>query len=463
MAFQIIGILLLLVLVFLVWRISYRPDKKKRFLTTKDGRIHILHGMNVISAAKSDPLRVGGTTKQDFLDLSERWGFNAVRLLIFWDGIEPQKGVYDEEYLARVRERLDWCAEAGLTVILDLHQDLYSIQFGGDGAPDWAVITNDEPFERQEPWELNYVQPAVRAAINNFWFDGEQHEELQTHYINAALKALDTLADHPTVIGIDLYNEPTMATLHGLLHFERKYLTDFTQKLINTIREKHTDLWIFFEPSALGPNQGFRSGLGKLNDPREGEPRLVYFPHIYTLDLDINGQYMGLPLHIHFWAHQRRRETRRFQTPMMVGEFGLDENKPGALAFLTKALNVFDNIASGWTYWSYDRGGWGILSQEGEEMQKAEVLERPYPQKVAGTQPEYHWNPVDKVFTLSYETTTSKLPTEIYLPNRHWPEGWQLVNQGVEIESSFNEETRVLSVTAKEAGLVKIEIVPAKS
>ncbi|MEE4193975.1 MAG: cellulase family glycosylhydrolase, partial [Anaerolineae bacterium] len=334
MAYQLIALVLLLIVIFLLWRITYLPDQKKHFLTGKDGRIHILHGMNVISAAKSDPLRVGGTTKQDFLDLSQRWGFNAVRLLIFWDGIEPQQGVYDEAYLQRVRQRLDWCEEAGLSVILDLHQDLYSIQFGGDGAPDWAVLTDGQPFERQEPWELNYVQPAVQAAIDNFWFKGEQHIELQQHYIHAALKALDALADHPAVIGIDLYNEPTMATLHGLLHFEQKYLTPLLQQLIDAIREKHKDLWIFFEPSALGPNQGFRSGLGKLHDPRKGNPRLVYFPHIYTLDLDIKGQYLGLPLFISFWAHQRKRETHRSHTPLMTGEFGLDENKPGALDYL---------------------------------------------------------------------------------------------------------------------------------
>ena len=60
---------LLLVIALLVWRFSYREDSDKLFITDEDGRILILHGMNVISAAKNDPLRVGGTTKEDFLDL----------------------------------------------------------------------------------------------------------------------------------------------------------------------------------------------------------------------------------------------------------------------------------------------------------------------------------------------------------------------------------------------------------
>jgi endoglycosylceramidase len=118
-------------------------------------------------------------------------------------------------------------------------------------------------------------------------------------------------------------------------------LTPFSQKAINSIREKNEELWIFFEPSALGANQGFRSGLGALTDPRVGEPRLVYFPHLYTLDLDIADRYIGWPLFINFWGHQRQKESQRFDSPMMVGEFGLNENQPGALSFLHDVLAMY--------------------------------------------------------------------------------------------------------------------------
>jgi endoglycosylceramidase len=293
-----------LLILYLVFRFSYTEEGYKRFIKDDQGRLLILHGVNVINAAKHDPLRVGDTTREDFLRISRQWGFNAVRLLIFWDGIEPQKGRYDQAYLQRVRQRLNWCAEAGLFVILDMHQDLYSIQFSGDGAPEWAIQDDDQPYEQQTPWELNYLQPAVKAAINNFWIPEKGYPELQDHFVNATLKAVDTLADHPSVIGIDLYNEPTMASLHGIINFEKRYLTPLLQRLIDSIRVKHRDLWLFFEPAALGPNQGFSSKLGNLTDPRNGESRLVYFPHLYTLDLDIRGKYLGWPLFTSFWAHQ---------------------------------------------------------------------------------------------------------------------------------------------------------------
>jgi endoglycosylceramidase len=449
-----------LLIIILVNRFTYHTEKR-HFVIDEDGRLLVFHGINVISAAKNDPLRVGDTTREDFLHISNAWGFNAVRLLIFWDGIEPRKGKYDQDYLARVRQRLDWCEEAGLYVILDMHQDLYSIKFGGDGAPEWAIQDDSQPFERQAPWELNYIQPAVKAAINNFWRVEYGYPELQDHYIDAVLVAVDALADHPTVIGIDLYNEPTMATPYGLFRFESQVLTPLFQRAIDAIRAENNNLWIFFEPSALGPNQGFRSKLGKLEDPRDGEPRLVYFPHIYTLDLDICDKYLGMPLFINFWAHQRQIEARRFETPMMVGEFGLNENQPGALDFLYEVLAMYDKITSGWFYWSYDRGSWGLQNKNGEELRKADVLVRPYPRKIAGIQPNFHWQPEQRTFSLSYNIRTTNgqsCVTEVYLPPRAWHEGWELQNHGVNISQSFDLSRNILLIEPQQPGEVSISI-----
>ena len=456
------GIVLFIIIVLAVVvanRFRYRDDVQRHYITDEDGRILIFHGVNVTGAAKSDPLRVGGTTQADFTHIADDWGFNAVRLLIFWDGIEPEPGEYDLEYHARVRERLDWCEEAGLYVILDMHQDLYSIRYGGDGAPDWAIYDDGQPFEHQEPWELNYLQPAVQASIDNFWRLEKGHPELQEHYIDAMVFALDQLADHSAVLGIDIYNEPTMANVYGLFSFESQNLTPFTQKSINAIREKHNDLWIFFESTALGANQGFNSKLGMFNDPREGESRLVFFPHLYTLDLDITDKYAGSPIWINFWGHARQKEAREFAMPMMVGEFGLNENQPGALDFLRDVLAMYNTTTSGWFYWSFDRGSWGMENSDGEENRKADVLIYPYPQKIAGTHPTFSWQQDEKVFSLSFSVVeTTALPTEIYIPPRSWPNGWELTNHGVEISQSFDEETNVLSIQPQAAGEVSFTI-----
>ena len=162
------GILLLLI-ILTIRNCTYTENTKRKFIQDKEGRALILHGVNANADAKHDSLRVGWPQRQDYADLTEKWGFNFVRYLVLWDGIEPQQGQYDTAYFARIKERLDWCQELGLHVVLDMHQDLYAIGYGGDGAPDWAIIDDGEAFELQVPWELNYRQPAVIASINNFW------------------------------------------------------------------------------------------------------------------------------------------------------------------------------------------------------------------------------------------------------------------------------------------------------
>ncbi len=459
----VIAVLIISVVVWFIYRTSYKTDPDRPFIHADDGSIMIMHGFNIISSGKDHPLRIGNMEKDDYLRLTERWGFNAVRLLVFWDGIEPEKGKYDYEYLARVKERLDWCEEAGLKVILDMHQDLYAVRFGGDCAPKWAIIDDGEPFEMQTPWELNYFQPAVKAALTNFWNPEKGHPELQEHFINAMAEAVKYLGKHPSVIGIDLFNEPTLATVDGFLNLEEKYLTPFYQKAIDKIRTIDNDMWIFFEPTAFGPNQGFGSELGKLTDPRKGGQRLVYFPHLYTLDLDVNGEYMGKPTYINAWAHIRQKEYKKFNTPMLIGEFGTG-NGPGTLEFIEETCEMCDKITGGWFWWDYD-GSWSLWDHKNnKEFPKAKVLDRPYPRMIAGTSPLFGHDPKTNTFSLEMEWNKNIKPTltndttEIYLPGHTWPKGWKVNIEEGKADWHYKDKTRCLYVVPRSEGKIKITV-----
>ncbi len=465
---NIFGILVLIIAlgyIYINHRTTYHTDPDRPFIHADDGRIMILHGFNVISSGKAHPLRIGRLEKEDYLRLTERWGFNAVRLLVFWDGIEPEKGKYDYEYLARVKERLDWCEEAGLKVILDMHQDLYAVRFGGDMAPEWAIIDDGKPFEMQTPWELNYFQPAVKAALTNFWNPEKGHSELQEHFINAMGEAVKYLGNHPTVVGIDLFNEPTLATWDGFRNLEEKYLTPLYQNAINKVRSINNDMWIFFEPTAFGPNQGFYSDLGKLTDPRKGGQRLVYFPHIYTLDLDVNGEYRGDPFYIDLWAHSRQVEYEKYNTPLLIGEFGLGGNDEKALAFVEEIMQMTDKITGGWFYWDYDGQSWGIWDyKNNKEHPKARVLDRPYPRLIAGTSPLFSFDPEKKVFTLEMKWNKDIEPqltnntTEIYIPSHTWPNGWKVNIEEGKADWHYKDTTHCLYVIPREEGKIRITI-----
>jgi hypothetical protein len=146
---------------------------------------------------------------------------------------------------------------------------------------------------------------------------------------------------------------------------------------------------------------------------------------------------------------------------MMVGEFGLNGNQPGALNFLDDVLTMYDKTTSGWFYWSYDYGSWGLQNQNGKENQKANILVYPYLQKIAGMQPRFSWQPDKRVFSLTFNTAIENgrnQITEIYIPPRSWSEDWTLTNQGVDITQSFDLESNILSIKAQQPGEVKITI-----
>jgi len=465
----LLGLLIFSTSIYLGLRTRYQEDIDRRYVHADDGRIMIMHGMNIFSDGKSHPSRVGNQSKKHIMRLTKDWGYNSVRLLIFWDGIEPEKGKYDYEYLQRVKDRLDWCEEAGLKVILDMHQDLYAVGYGGDGAPDWAIFDDGEPFELQVPWELNYFQPAVKAAISNFWDIERGHGFLQEHFINSVVEAVKYLGDHPSIVGIDLYNEPTSVTLDGYKNLEKKYMTPFYQKLIDEIRTVDNDIWIFYEPSAMGVNQGLKSDLGLVKDSREGEPRLVYFPHIYTIDLDVSGEYIGNPFFINLWANARQNEYQWRNEPMMIGEFGLGGNDPNALAYATSVVEMCDEITGGWFYWDYTPGDWSIIDSDNNEVEKAKVLDRPYPRLIAGVKPSYHLDLETSIFTFKVnwnKEIAEKLSnhwTEIYIPRHLWTNGWELNNIKGEIEWNYDEEKRLLNIKALKEGDIHIEIVDKTS
>ena len=455
------GVSLFLIIVT-VRNCTYTENAHRRFIRDEQGRALILHGVNINADAKHDPLRVGWPRREDYADLSEKWGFNFVRYLVLWDGIEPEPDKYDTAYFSRIRERLDWCQQLGLKVVLDMHQDLYALRFGGDGAPGWAIIDDGAPFEMQTPWELNYRQPAVIASINNFWDKSRGHPDLQEHYIKAFVELVKEFKDHPAVIGYDLYNEPTMATKE-IFAFEKRYLQPFYEALIRSIRGVDSEKWIFFEPTALGPNQGLKSRLDFIKDPREGEPRLVYFPHIYTIDLDVMGKYIGFPVFISLWGASRNREIKRFNTPMLVGEFGLNVTEPGAPDYMRNLMKMLDKISSGWAYWAYMKNDkWSPFDENSSSHKARDILVRPYPRCVAGHPISYGYDPGDGRFWLHFVADKEiKGPTEIYIPGEDYPDGWKLsINrEEKDWQTRWDEESRVLQVFVRVPGETEMEIV----
>jgi endoglycosylceramidase len=168
--------------------------------------------------ANSSTIRVPPLCRDD-LQQMRALGFDALRLPLSWSLLEPRPGAIDRTYLDRIAQVVGWAREAGLYVILDMHQNAYSRFIaassfslpGGtqparrdySGAPAWATYSDGLPFE-------NYlgqreVDPAVFEAATSFWLN---RDGIQDRYIEAVAALARRFRDDSTVAGYSIFNEP---------------------------------------------------------------------------------------------------------------------------------------------------------------------------------------------------------------------------------------------------------------
>ncbi|MDT0327983.1 cellulase family glycosylhydrolase [Nocardiopsis lambiniae] len=444
-----------------------------RYITDDRGRALFLHGFNTSGSAKGDPEHLPWITEDDVRTEYDLMGTNFVRFLVQWQALEPARGVYDEEYLDAVAERVDWYAERGHHVLLDMHQDLYGRhtspeEHSGNGAPAWATHNDGLPVESRDMWELVYLEPGVMRSFDHFWNTTGAHPGLMDDYAAAWRHLAARFADHPAVIGYDLMNEPFGGSLQGP-DFEAGPLAELYRRCLTRIREVDQDTWVFVEGQAVGVNWGFPSALPYLTDPRDGEPRIVYAPHAYPLPMDLGRSYEGdsretVDTSIRIWSDSVRVTAERLEAPIVLGEFGLDMSGPGAGDYVRRMLEETESMATGRAYWSNDHDGWGPWADEDlTPGPLVEVMSRAYPRAVAGRPVEVSYDAAG--FRLRFtERDGVSGPTEIHLPAHAFPDHELTVDAPAGWTSDWDEERRILYVDIPRHGAgteYAITVVPA--
>lgn len=435
--------------------LEFSQPQQKRYLTDAQGRALILHGANGSSSAKHAPDHLPWFEEAYVEREANEWGFNFVRFLVFWAAIEPEKGVYDEAYLDAVEARVKWYTDRGVHVVIDMHQDVYGYGVGGNGAPVWATETDGQtagnvPLQ-DKFWWLGYIDPAVIAAFRNFWAY-DQHRYLQDHYIAAFQHVASRFAGNPQVLGYDLMNEPFPGDLGKAIDgsFQRDWLPKFYQRLIPALRAVEPNKYLFFEPQSFGINFGFPAALPKIEDARSGDSRLVYAPHLYPLFLHEGVAYNDIDRQqMRDWAKNRSAELDLQQTPLVVGEIGGSDSTPGFGQYIDDAMAMLDQMGGGWAWWSNDPGSWGLVDGQGNETPKVNRLVRTYPRAIAGEPVTFSFIPGAADFSLHFKQKTGVSgPTEIFVPRRHYPDGWELEvsDPSGSWSSQYDNATQVLKI-----------------
>ena len=396
-------------------------------------------------------------------------GFNSVRLPLSWSLLEPERGRINRLYIDRVAQVVGWAKEAGMYVIIDMHQNAFSRYVGrsspvplpkggvanlryNTGAPAWATLTDGFPSETYlGQRELN---PAVMEAASNFWYD---RSGIQDEYIAAVAALAKRFKDDSAVAGYSLFNEPWPGW-NLPPGFEDLLLFPFYRRVIDAITgvRDGAPCWTgFYMPAPCGyPDLGIHdqhhlvfmeAGLLRhvtdfpthLGLPVSSYPNLVLSIHTYTHVFSLDHLFSIDPKSYPWGGYDQtyalaRREAAALNAALFVAEFGDFRNDDGQILknelFEQEKHDVGfafwtwkENCGSGSTWGMYDGitcdlGTTSVPSSGCLRASRERLLARVYPQASADATLTYHYDPDSGAFTLQARGRPGDGPTLVYIP-----------------------------------------------
>jgi len=408
---------------------------------------------------------------QDDIKRMAALGFNSVRVPMSWSLLEPERGKFSEQYLDRVAQVVGWAREAGMYVILDMHQNAYSRYVGRanpapllgqvislryyTGAPAWATITDGLPSEWYNGTrELN---PAAFEATTNFWYN---RAGIQDQYIATVAHVMQRFKDDSTVAGISVFNEPQPGwdLSPG---FEDLLLFPFYRRVVDAITGLHDGLPCptqTFMPAPCGyPDLGVHdtrhlvfldSGwLREVTDfpthlglPVSSYPNLVLGIHAYThvftiehlLDARTPPNKAGYPWggydQTYYWGE---REARAIGAALFITEFG---NDPGLDSVeLSAQLREQEVHLTGFAFWTWMENcgspPYGVFdgidcsttkvqpSSGCIRQRRAAMLARVYPEASSDPNLTYSYDPSSGYSTMRANARSGDPPTVLMVPS----------------------------------------------
>jgi endoglucanase len=232
-------------------------------------------------------------TREDILQLKE-WGYNHIRLPFHYNIFENEPYQFTAEGFAIIDTFMNWCYDAGIYVILDMHC--------APGGQNHGNISDSDGTAR------------LWLDDTNKQFTIEIWQAIAAHY------AQDTL-----IIGYDLINEPVLPEGHSNLE-----LKGLMMDITNAIRQVDQNHIVFVE------GNWYATDFSQLTPPFDAN--MAYSFHKYWSETNEGsfGQYVNL--------------RKDWSIPLWLGETGENSND-----WHFEALRMSEQLNIGWCTWTHKK------------------------------------------------------------------------------------------------------------
>jgi endoglycosylceramidase len=256
--------------------------------------------------------------------------------------------------------------------------------------------------------------------------------------------------------------------------FDQSVLEPFMHKVIVAIHSTDPRVVTYYEPNVL-----FDFGAATSSKPVDANSGMSF--HDYCLASNFGLPQSGLGAAPCEAAEQRVFQNADAQSQstgdaLLLTEFGAT----GDNSVIERLVNDADQHMVGWDYWAYcgcsDPTGSpqveGLVGDPAKpptganvDSNKLAVLDRPYPQAIAGTPTSFSYDPATDVFRLSYTTARAsgrgrfppRSETDVYVPSLHYPNGYSVTLSGAARISRRGAATlRLLSCPAARRVTVRV-------
>jgi endoglucanase len=284
-------------------------------------------------------------TEQDILFI-DSVGFDHIRLPIDEVQLWDSNGQRIDTAFALLRQCMEWCNNAGLRVIVDLHI-LRSHYFNAEEKPLWTVPAEQDKFIAL--WKD--LSDSLRE-----WPNGMVAYELMNEPVaddpeqwnNLVARAVDSVRNwepaRTIVIGSNLWQ--SVNTFDKL-----KIPANDTNILLS---------YHFYEPFTLTHYKAAWTELkdfhGEVNYPGQIVLNSKKPEHQMVFNRDTLVKMMQKPLHL----------ADSLNLPLYCGEFGVIDHTPVSLkqAWYTDMVSIFEEYGVGYANWNYKAGSFGIVDRE---------------------------------------------------------------------------------------------------